>query len=398
MRISVFCCLFVFLLFGCNTSKKIIEEATPQLATITKDTIRFASYNVSMFRNREGILANELSNPTNPQVQRVAAVIQEVQPDILALMEFDYDRDSKALALFKHNFLEISQNGNSPISYKYACSIVSNTGVLSEVDLSGDGKISLPDDAYGFGKFPGQYAFALLSKYPIDIEHMRSFQKFLWKDIPHPLLPSKADGSSYYSDEALKHFRISSKNHVDIPIALPKGQTVHVLLMHPTPPVFDGSEDRNGKRNHDEIRLMADYISNKAYLIDDKGIRGGLASGQNFVIMGDLNADPLDGDSADKAIWQLLNHPAINHDLSTGDKIPSSLGGAEFNQKPNDKGDPAYDTSFFGLHIDYILPSTTFDVLRSGVFWPPKANPLHALIQDKSASDHLCIWADLIID
>ena len=38
-------------------------------------------------------------------------------------------------------------------------------------------------------------------------------------------------------------------------------QTVHVLASHPTPPTFDGAEDRNGRRNHDEIRFWADYVS-----------------------------------------------------------------------------------------------------------------------------------------
>jgi len=33
------------------------------------------------------------------------------------------------------------------------------------------------------------------------------------------------------------------------------GQVIHILASHPTPPVFDGVEDRNGRRNHDEIRL-----------------------------------------------------------------------------------------------------------------------------------------------
>jgi hypothetical protein len=53
-------------------------------------------------------------------------------------------------------------------------------------------------------------------------------------------------------------------------------------------------------RNHDKIRLWADYISRprrSSYLYDDKGRRGGLRPGSRFVIAGDLNADPYDGDS-----------------------------------------------------------------------------------------------------
>ncbi len=37
-------------------------------------------------------------------------------------------------------------------------------------------------------------------------------------------------------------------------------ETTYILANHPTPPVFDGAEDHNGTRNHDEIRLWAEYV------------------------------------------------------------------------------------------------------------------------------------------
>jgi Endonuclease/Exonuclease/phosphatase family len=45
------------------------------------------------------------------------------------------------------------------------------------------------------------------------------------------------------------------------------------------------------------------------YIYDDEGRHGGLGAGEHFVIAGDQNADPFDGDSVDFAIRQLLNHP-----------------------------------------------------------------------------------------
>jgi hypothetical protein len=58
--------------------------------------------------------------------------------------------------------------------------------------------------------------------------------------------------------------RLSSKSHWDVPIDIPLGdgvtKRVHMLLHHPTPPAFDGEEGRNLRRNHDEIRLFADYV------------------------------------------------------------------------------------------------------------------------------------------
>ena len=76
------------------------------------------------------------------------------------------------------------------------------------------------------------------------------------------------------------------------------GKVLHLLVAHPTPPVFDGAEDRNGRRNFDEVRLWADYISGGKqadYLADDQGRRGGLEEKASFVIVGDLNADPVKG-------------------------------------------------------------------------------------------------------
>jgi 3-phytase len=111
-----------------------------------------------------------------------------------------------------------------------------------------------------------------------------------------------------------------------VPVKI-EGETLHLLVSHPTPPAFDDFEaNRNKLRNHDEIRLWADYVGTEdeaKYLIDDQGERGGLG-GAYFVILGDQNADPFDGDSIDQAIAQLLDHPAVGSSL-----IQTSLGGAD---------------------------------------------------------------------
>ncbi len=361
------------------------------------DTIRFASYNVSLFRMEEGALAEDLKTGRDTQIQNVAAVIQHVRPDVIALMEFDYDASGQLLNYFQQNYLSKSQHGGRAINYPYTISVPSNTGVLSEADFNDDGKIELPADAYGFGRYEGQYAFALLSKYPIDTIQIRSFQRFLWKDMPDAKQPVKEDGSPYYNEEAWSVFRLSSKNHIDIPIQLPNEKTVHTILAHPTPPVFDGPEDRNGLRNYDEIRMLKDYISGADYLLDDEGQQGGLKAGSSFVVMGDLNADPIDGDSYPGAIDQLLSHPGVYAEITKGSLIPKSEGGKIHNQRKGDKGDPAFDTSFFGKRVDYVLPSKDLKVTASGVFWPAEGEPLYEQIKDKRASDHLLIWVDVVV-
>src|SRR3546814_4260489 len=119
----------------------------------------------------------------------------------------------------------------------------------------------------------------LLSRYPIDANSVRSFQHFRWADMPDALAPKNpATGTAYYPDAVWQQLRLSSKSHWDVPIQTPLG-VVHFLISHPTPPVFDGAENRNGLRNHDEIRLWAEYLSGAAidWLYDDSGRRGGLA-------------------------------------------------------------------------------------------------------------------------
>ena len=49
-------------------------------------------------------------------------------------------------------------------------------------------------------------------------------------------------------------------------IALVAPWSVRCALHHPTPPVFDGPDDHNGTRNHDEIRFWSDYIDNSGAL------------------------------------------------------------------------------------------------------------------------------------
>lgn len=388
---------FLFLILSSCKDDDMMDPPMEEPPTVNfTDTLRFASYNLGMFGSFEGQIAEQMNNANQfTRYKRIAAVIQKVRPDVLVLMEFDYDSTGASLQKFNDNLLSVSQDGDDTLSYRYMYQIVSNTGELSQVDIDGNGTVSLPADAFGFGNFSGQYASAILSNYPLDIENARSFQKFLWKDMPDASLPQNPDGSSYYSDDALDVFRLSSKNHIDLPVILPDGKRIHALISHPTPPVFDGAEDRNGRRNHDEIKLFADYISGLDYLVDDDGQTGGMSMNTSFIVMGDLNADPLDGDSYNNAINLLLDHPSVNQEVAQGSLIPRSEGAAEHNQRSGDAGDPSYDTSFFGLRVDYVLPSADLNAIDSGVYWPASNQEGYDIVKDELASDHLLVWVDI---
>jgi len=366
------------------------------------EPVRFATFNASLNRGNAGDLAAELSTPDNAQARVIAEIIQRTRPDVLLINEFDFDPD--AVGLFQENYLDLSQNGADPISYPYTFIAPSNTGVPSGFDLNNDGTVGGPDDALGFGFFEGQFGMVVYSKYPID--DVRTFQDFLWKDMPGALLPiDPATGESWYTPEELDVLPLSSKSHWGLEIEIGK-KTVHFLVSHPTPPVFDGAEDRNGRRNFDEIRFWADYVHPRRgrYIYDDRGGFGGLARGEAFVIAGDMNSDPNDGDSIPGAIQQLLDHPRVN-----GKFTPTSTGGvwaAEQQGGINDDhiSDPAADTADFGeppgnLRADYVLPSKRLKVVDGAVFWPAEGEPFFELtgVFPFPSSDHRLVWIDVKI-
>lgn len=372
---------------------------------------RFSTFNASLNRNAPGQLVADLSTPGDQQAANVAETIQRVRPDVLLINEFDYD--PRAVDLFRENYLAVPHNGAAPIHYPYAYVAPSNTGVPSGHDLDNDGSVGGGNDAYGFGLFPGQYGMVVYSKYPIDTDRVRTFQHFLWADMPGAMLPddpATPEPADWYSPAELEDVRLSSKSHWDVPIKVGR-RTIHFLVSHPTPPVFDGPEDRNGTRNHDEIRFWADYVApdrkRSAYIYDDSGRRGGLPARADFVIAGDLNSDPLDGDSVPGATDQLLDHPRVNdHDA------PSSLGGPwaaalQGGVNATHQSDPAFDTADFddrpccgpgNLRADYVLPSKRLRIVDSGIFWPREGDPYYYLTGNfpfVPTSDHRQVWADL---
>ena len=370
------------------------------------DTVRFATFNASLNRNFAGQLRADLSTPGNAQAATVAEIIQRTRPEVLLINEFDFD--PTAAELFRTNYLEVAQNGAEPIRYDHLFIAPSNTGIPSGFDLNNNDVIGGPDDAFGFGFFPGQFGMLVLSQHPIDTAGVRTFQHFLWKDMPGALLPddpATPAPADWYSPEELDVFRLSSKSHWDVPILI-DGNTVHFLVSHPTPPVFDGPEDRNGTRNFDEIRFWADYITpgtSARYIYDDEGKSGGLQPGAPFVIAGDQNSDPLDGDSIPGAIQQLLEHPRVNTKLtpdSEGAVEQSALqGGANLTHL----SDPRFDTADFAdtapgnLRADYVLPSKNLRIDDAAVFWPLSTDPLFRLVGTFPfpSSDHRLVWVDV---
>ena len=270
------------------------------------------------------------------------------------------------------------------------------------MDLDRNGKVGGGNDAFGFGLHPGQYGMLVLSRFPIDAEAVRTFQQFAWKDLPGARSPvDPKTGAVWYPPEVWSKLRLSSKSHWDVPVRTPIG-LLHFLVHHPTPPVFDGAEDRNGIRNRDEIRLWAEYISDTPapWLCDDAHRCGALPADARFVLAGDHNADPKDGDSTGNPMGLLLAHPRLLRTPAPRSEgalaAAADKGGANLTHR----GDPAEDTGDFGakvgnLRIDYVLPSTGLRVVDSGVFWPAPGQTGADWVE---ATDHHMVWLDLAAD
>nr|WP_305889004.1 endonuclease/exonuclease/phosphatase family protein [Parvularcula maris] len=389
--------LVLFAIAACAAENEADAEVS---VLVAEETIRVATFNVSLYRDEPGALLADLEAGSK-QIEAVREIIRVVEPDVLVLNEFDYEESGEALALFAEQL---------DLGYEHRLALPSNTGAASGVDLDGDGRADhepgsreYGNDSFGYGTHPGQYGIAVLSRLPVDEDAVRTFRMLRWKDMPGNLLPA-----GFYSEEAADVLRLSSKTHAVVPVQA-KGSVLNLVLAHPTPPGFDGDEDRNGRRNYDEVRLLSDIVAGADYLMDDQGRRGGLERGAFFLIAGDLNADPSDGDvvagRSERAIEQLLGHPLIQ------DPQPKSAGGADAARRQGGtnerhQGDPALDTGDFNdryagnLRIDYVLPSANLHVVDAGVFWPAENEPLYRLTgpgYPPVSSDHRLVWVDIAL-
>ena len=385
----------------------------------SKRFVRFMAYNI------EDVRTADVKRSDHPRLIKAAARIQSLRPDVLLINELSYDEPGgpdvgendepgQNARRFAETYLARAQSDSlEPLSYQ-AVMLPVNTGRASGLDLNNDGRVvtEMPQvpgspadgsvapqneagrayggDAWGFGTFPGQYGMALFVRDDLEVlrDSIRTFRLLPWSSMPNPSVPvDSVTGEPYYSDAAWEQLRVSSKSHWDIPIRLPDGRMVHVLASHPTPPTLDGAADRNGRRNHDEIQLWADYVSGvdysrADYIVDDSSRAGGLPEDAAFVIMGDQNADPDEGDSYGTPIVDLIALDRVQ------DPAPTAM----------ERGEDAFpdldpdDTARWGLRVDYVLPSANLTVDDSGV-WRPTAEEEAA--SDLAVSDHFPVWVNV---
>lgn len=348
--------------------------------------IRIGHFNIRELDNKE----LEVSN--NAQAQAAAQIIQRFAPDLLSINEMSYDIEGangsthtgENNQLFEDHYLSVSQAGQPTLRYPHKYFVRGNSGMASGEGFD-----------YGFAHFRGQYNMAFYSKYPIIKGRVRRFHTFLWKDLPGNMKPkSVSDGQ-----------RLFDKDFWDIPVDV-NGRVVHVLMCHAVVPVFD---ETNDERNFDTLRFLRDYVKGTAsYATPD----GGIQADDLFVIIGDLNADPDDGESKPGAVQQLLESALIHPSQPEGDGLDSdglppdetsyNPSGANFVRNTLKSGIGETSPGGFQLQLDYILPSKTLALAEpgeglrtAGVFWSRLGTTAWKL--QRTASDHHFLWTDLVV-
>lgn len=225
-----------------------------------------------------------------------------------------------------------------------------NGGIPTGVDVDGDGRSNTSRDAQGFSDFPGSRGLAILSKFPIDTDAILDFPEALWTELPNH--------QSHDPSELAALQRLSNTSHVAVPIDTPSGR-LSIIAFHATPPVFDGPEDRNGRRNADEInfaKLMIDQLNTP-----------------HIAITANANIDPEKGEGQGEAIMGLINHPQITAPLTLDRQNTANWAADGPGQ----------------MRVTYVLPSAGLQIIDAQVHWPPG--------MDNTASPHRMVWVDVQI-
>lgn len=337
------------------------------------EPIDVAVFHTNLARKGPGLLLRDIRGNRDPQVKAVVAVIAHAAPDILLLLDVDYDHDLIALVALRD---AVARAG---VLYPHIHALAPNRGLSTGLDLDGDGRIGGARDAQGYAEFAGQGGMAILSRYPIRTDRVQDHSALLWRDLPGALL-TLPNGQPLLTPQVLAVQRLATTGHWTVPITI-RGQDIHLLAFHATPPVFDGPKDRNGRRNHDEAQFWSVYLD------------GRLAPPpkDRFVLIGDSNMDPTDSEGRPDAIQALLDDPRLQ------DPQPKSAGGLL--ARGGGRGDPALHTASWpppgpaGLRVDIVLPSADLTVLSSAVLWPEPGSPLAETV--RIASHHRLVSVTL---
>jgi hypothetical protein len=309
------------------------------------DTLRIATFNAELTRKGPGLLLRDILKGEDAQIAAFTEMVQSVKPDIIALQGIDWDLKQTALdALVAH----LAAAG---LSYGHSFTAAPNAGLASGLDLNGNGRLGDADDAHGYGRFNGNGGMAILSRFPVLQDAVEDYTTLLWRDLPDHLYPVMNDGP-FGGEAVFAAHRLSSRGHWIVPVETPDHGPLRLMTFYATPPLYDGNEGRNKRRNHDEVAFWRSYLDERTDTAP-------------FVLLGTANVDPKRGSGMPGAINGLLDHPQLQNPF--GD-TPTAV----FSDKMPE-----------GLQVDYLLPSMDWRVIDQGI------------VTRAEASRHSLLWVDL---
>lgn len=346
-------------------------------ASQTSESLRIATFAAPLSRDGPGLLLRDILRAEDTQIDAIVGVIDHVSPDILLLTDLDFDMGGAALSAF---------SGQLAAPYPHIFALRPNAGQQTGLDLDGDGRTGDSRDAMGYGRFLGDGGMALLSRYPIERSDVRDLTSLLWRDVPDAQMP-QLEGAPFPSQTVHDMLRVSSVGHWIVPITV-ADVTISLLAYSATAPVFDGPEDFNGLRNRDELRVWQAVLN---------GELGDVP--QHPVLIGNVNAEPFDGDGLRDGIAAVLSRSDLRdpHPMSEGARLAANA---------DHRGDPALDNADWrddgpgNLRVSYVLPSSELTVTAAGVFWPAPDDPMAALLGEDglAAGPHRLVWVNIKVE
>lgn len=296
-----------------------------------------------------------------PEIAQIVTAVSELSPDVLLLLSLDHDLHLRTLTAFSQS---LEATG---LHLPHAFAPPQNAGLRTGIDLNGDGRLGTAEDAQGWGRYRGEGAMALLSRWPIDHTETRDHSEMLGRDLPQDHWQRSTETAApefTLAPEVAEVQRLSSHGIWEVPVHLPGGQTLTVLAWHAAPPIDDADFARNVRRNADE----------NAFWLYRLGGDLGPAPSHPFVLMGNSNLDPAQGNGERSVMARLLSHPELQ------DLAPSA-------PHPSD-GTASTATAWWpdgagALRVDYLLPSSELQILDSGLHWPA------------DEATHAYIWVDI---
>lgn len=317
-------------------------------------TLRLAVFHTGFSRDGPGLLLRDI-RAGEPDILAARDAIIALRPDVILLLDIDYDRDGLALAAFSALLAEAGH------ALPHHLAPRPNTGMATGLDLDGDGQTGTADDAQGWGRFAGAGGMALLSRLPVMPGSFIDHSSVLWRDLPAARIPL-VDGQPFPSPEVFAIQRLSTTGHWEVALQTPSGPLT-LLAWHAGPPAFGGPHGRNRARNADETAFWLHRLS---------GARAPPPG--HFVLLGNANLDPEGGDGDPAVIRALLADPRLQDPAPTaippGDSRPSRITGRWTNPTR-------------ALRVDYLLPAAGLQVVDGGLLWPSET------------ARHAIVWADI---